>query len=800
MQKDQEFLKYFLDQLLVGNASVIISENILRLNKIALEIYEIEELNKVQVEILKHIIMSCNILYNRTDMTVLPIEDGFYDLLLEKYKRYDPNFQVGSAVVEFKNFVENDINNPQQIATCPIIFNDIPKRNEIQQQMYEEIMRLGKPILNKYDFAISPIEFSESYISKRTHNTEHNHPSLVGTLDKAKFVFNKDAIEAGAFNDPNVKILERDFFQEHVQKGIINPNRKISVIAELKYDGISVEADCSLEVESARTRGDTGIGAAADISPILKGYTFKQAKCMIGEKPIGVKFEAIITKSNMERFNQLRNRNYRNCRTAIVGLFGSSDGYMFRDLITLIPLALDREDIPSITNRMEEIAFLNKVFISHGEPLRYCCMTGTLSEILYMIKAFWDEAKTARDYLDFMYDGIVVSYLDEDIRQRLGRKNYINKYSMAVKFDPLEKQTIFRGYTYEVGQHGQITPMIHYDPVEFIGTIHTKSTGSSFDRFSELNLRYGDYINVTYVNDVMPYVSKLDCEHNRKNAENRPPEQFIDKCPACGSRLTISESGKTYLCPNIECPGRSVQRVCNMLQKLNIKGFSDASVIALGKNHLWELIHLPGDYIIEKLGEANGVTFINAIYHLLNDPIKDYIIMGSLGFTSIAHKKWESILTNITIIELYSLYVTSKSENEFRDKLIEAVPKIGNITSWTIAIEFPFFEKDIIEIIERFNIINSFGNLKDSKMQIRFTGIRNKQLSELLCNAGYDADDSSSVTKKTDILLVPYEGFSSSKVRKVSETCKVVPIDQFINNMDQYINDKNLTSKIISIL
>ena len=78
--------------------------------------------------------------------------------------------------------------------------------------------------------------------------------------------------------------------------------------------------------------------------------------------------------------------------------------------------------------------------------------------------------------------------------------------------------------------------------------------------------------------------------------------------------------------------------------------------------------------------------------------------------------------------------------------------------------------------------------------------IRNKQLSELLCNAGYDADDSSSVTKKTDILLVPYEGFSSSKVNKVSESCKVIPIDQFISNMDQFLDDKNKAYQIMSSL
>ena len=118
-----------------------------------------------------------------------------------------------------------------------------------------------------------------------------------------------------------MKILERDFFQDHIDKGIIRTDQEIEVICELKYDGISVEADCGLELYSASTRGDTGIGAAADITPILQGYPFRQAGAMIGEEPLGVKFEAIITKSNLEIFNQLREKNYRNCRTAIVGLF-----------------------------------------------------------------------------------------------------------------------------------------------------------------------------------------------------------------------------------------------------------------------------------------------------------------------------------------------------------------------------------------------------------------------------------------------------------------------------------------------
>ena len=783
---DKNFIINFFNELCKGNGSVVNDSNINVLNKIGLDIYNKSVLNQDEIETLKYLIMSCNILYNRTDMTVLPIEDGFYDLLFEKYKKYDANFQVGSAVVEFKdNIMNTQLDKPKVIQ--PLIFFKPPERNELRQKIYDELSLKGQPILNRNDFHISPLIFEQEYISKRTHNIEHNHPDLVGTLDKCKFVLNDDAIKAGCFNDSNVKVLERDFFQDHIDKGIINRHQQIEIICELKYDGISVEADCGLEVFSARTRGDTGIGAAADISPILQGYPFKQAGVMIGQEPLGVKFEAIITKSNLDIFNARRQKYYKNCRTAIVGLFGASDAYLYRDLITLIPLAVDRTQTPCISNRLEEINFINNVFRSHGEPLRYCYFKGTVDEILYCIKQFLDEAKVCRDYFNFMYDGIVVSYLDENIRAKLGRKNYINKYSVAVKFDPLEKQTIVRGVTYEIGQHGQVTPMIHYDPVEFIGTIHTKSTGSSLKRFNELNLKYGDYINVTYVNDVMPYVTKLDCEHNRNNPN--PKLEFTKVCPICGTLLTTSSSGDTAICPNRNCIGRNKKRMVNMFTKLNIKGFAEASFKSLSNiNSFHNLYDYNKEYYIDKLGEADGASFYNNLMNIKSDKIKDYMFMGSLGFTGIAHKKWKSIFEKVSIKELYHLWEISDSQETFNQYLSQYLP--DGITKDIIVEEFPIYAEDINFAIQNNLLINS----KDSgasKKQIRFSGVRNLQLMELLNTRGYDADEGS-VTKKTDILLIPYEGFSSNKVNKAlsQDNTIVVPINEFMDHIENYLGEK----------
>ena len=337
----------------------------------------------------------------------------------------------------------------------------------------------------------------------------------------------------------------------------------------------------------------------------------------------------------------------------------------------------------------------------------------------------------------------------------------------------------------ESKENGQITPMIHYDPVCFNGTIHTKSTGASLNRFNSLALKRGDLINVTYVNDVMPYVSKLDCEQNRVNTN--PVERFPDVCPVCGSKLMITDSGKSAICPSMDCPGRSIQRMVNMFDKLNIKGFADAAFGSMGLTHLYELYQHDRSWFVERLGVADGNRMADELHNLRTSPLKDSRIMGSLGFTSLASKKWELVLNKITLSDLYQKYIGCTSDSQFGNIIYELTHQ--EILSYTIAREFPFFEKDIIEILSWGNILNSFGSEECSKLQIRFTGCRNSQLSELLCNNGYDADDNGSVTKKTDILIVPYAGFKSNKVSKASESCRIIPIDQFMNDMNNILGE-----------
>lgn len=775
--------KEIFDKLLLGDLSVLTPQMRHKLSEDAVHYQSLQTHNEVQIQIMRYIVMICNVLYNRTDMLVLPVEDGVYDLLLEAYKRYDSNFQVGSAVVQFKSQAEEA--HPTRRKTVQA-FEYVKKveRDEIRQKIFNDLIGFDNHKLDYNDIVQAPFTYVQNEaISKRTHDTEHNHPELVGTLDKCKFVTVKEAEDLGVANDPNVKILERDFFAKHIQKGIIRPDQQLEMVLELKYDGISIEADCNRQVISARSRGDTGIGVASDMTPILQGYYFHHND-VLRDRVVGVKFEAIMTKTNLQKFNELRGTTYANCRTAIVGLFGSSDGYKYRDLITLVPLAVDRKDVPEVTNRIEEIELCNRLYKSHGEPLRYMYIHGTYMECLYFIKKFTEEAFAFRDYVDFMFDGVVVSYLDEGIRAKLGRENFINKFSMAVKFNPLSKLTVFTGYTFEVGQDGRICPMIHYEAVEFFGTIHAKSTGSGLARFNTLGLKIGDYIQVTYMNDVMPYVTSIDCEHNRNNPN--PLCEFPTVCPICGSPLEISDTGKTAICTNMDCEARVVARMSNMLQKIGVKGFADSTIISLGVKHLYELMEIRYDQIALQIGPTNASNFIDAIDRIKHGNIADFILVGALGFTGAATQTWRLIFEQITLEHFVGLI---EHDRDLLYGKLRSINGIGESTIQSIFKEYPYFANDIRCIMEETNyqsIRDNYGTTPNT--QIRFTGCRNLQLQEQLSKLGYDIDGNASVTKKTNILLVPYAGFHSTKIDKASPACKIIPIDEFSKNPDQYLS------------
>lgn len=739
---------------------------------------------------LVNLIMIGNITYNYTANIILPIEDGVYDMLAVKLQRLDyDRFTPGAPPLQFDqvelNRYANEANNIDYKKPF-MIMSDEDKKYEAEM-MYSEIITNRVPLTKDIGLIRPFYIHPDVYISKRLRSAEHNYPDLVGTLHKCKFVLDKDAIDVGVYNEPNTTIFERDFIADLINRGIINTTDIYDMVMTLKYDGISVEADVTDKVESARTRGDTDNNEASDITPILNGYRFPNAPKF--DTPIGMKFEAIVRYDDLYRLNEVSGNNYINGRTAIIGIMGSSDAWKYRDFITLVPLQVDASNIGlTFSDRVEEINFLN-TYYANKEYIRASVISGNYTTLLYCIRKYVQEAEFARPYIPFMYDGVVAEFLDNKIRKALGRENNINQWAMAIKFNPLKKQTIFRGYSYTVGQDGSVTPMIHYDPIEFIGSIHTKSTGSSLDRFNKLDLRIGDVINVTYVNDVMPYVTKAEVEANVPNhqREKLPEEEFPTECPYCGSKLQISLSGASAMCKNLDCPGRSITRMSNMLAKMGVKNFSAAAIDSLNVDHFYKLYDLTMNQL-SILGPNNAIKFRAELDKLISNPLPDYRIIGALGFTNTAMKSWKILFSRIRLDQLDSIYKTGDLKG--LKVILTNIKGIGPITADTIINEYSYFTNDIQFILDKHMYIESSIN-NEPDIQIRFTGFRDRQLEQVLnSQIGIDCDGDASVTKQTAVLLVPYPGYNQgSKCAKATKYgVPIVAIQDFLGDPSKYIS------------
>lgn len=697
-----------------------------------------------------------NIAYNNTDLDddEQLVNNEVYDALIDRsvMSGYMP---VGSEVIHFNDYHTKKEKEEVSLRNPLVLIDDYNVKDMLfKEELFKEDLRYGHFYSDDNSGLRPGIVFNVTGDGGR--NTKHDHPHLVGTLSKCKFVTVSQAEIKRVLDDSNVKILERDFFNAHFQRGYLSGGRIIIGICSLKYDGISV--DITLKTEkcydglrviaiNGTTRGDAINDLGKDVTHVIYGYHFYNADPTLFREEIGLKVEAVMTYGNLRKYNEERERNYKNPRSAISSIFNSNDGYKYMKYITLVPLELDIEK-DTDESRLGEILFMNEQ-LTTGEFFRYAVIEGDFLSALFQIKKFVDEAEASRDLINIMYDGVVFEYTDVDLRNSLGRVGAVNQYAKAIKFNPLSVITTFRYYDYTVGVNGVITPMIYYDPIMFIGTTHDHSSGSSFERFTSLALKPGDKIRVEYVNEVMPYVYSLDCDHNRNNPE--PLVKFIEYCPACHSPLYKSESGKSVKCINNKCIGRVKRKMANMVAKLGIVDIAEASMEKLPFTSFRDMIECTPEQLIS-LGEVNAAKFYEQILSLRNNLILDYEIMGSLGFTDIAKGTWRIILEHFTVYDLMNLSYDYEDDSTVFDRLL-LIKGIGEKTVETIKEEIPIFSNDLMYISSMINIVQSKG-MKDGRYKIRCTGFRDKQLIQKLISLGYDADDNASVTKEVKLLII----------------------------------------------
>ena len=764
--------------------SIIDPEDVKYINRLVRRF--IKEPNHKLINEMLSIITLSNTLYNNAHDILLPLDDELYDQLVVILRKMGIDTPVGSPVVKFKDLDLNKSISKNQA---------YDKKDKIQPMSFIENNYIYKDIIgsNDYDYISSDFQLSNNENinnqSKLSRTMNHKY-DLCGTLSKCKYTLNKDAQADGKLDSPGIFTFERDFLKAHIDQGLVDPNN-IELMVSLKYDGISVEASIKGDtLVSACTRGDLANNEASDLSYALYGTKFHRATGIVNnEEEFGIKFEYIITYYNLQRLMNDFGKIYVNPRNAIIGLLGGLDATRYRDYMTPVPL---ETSLPNI-NRIYEVEFLNK-FYSKDVGFRYAIIKGNYHEVLYQVYRFVKEASELRDYNGFQYDGVVVEYTDPILRHMLGKyNNSIPKYAIAIKFPPMKQITRFDHYEYTVGQNGVVTPMAIYDPVKFFGAINYKTTVHSYKRFKELNLKKNDKICVTFVNDVMAYITKPDESYFEPN--DNPPEEFPKYCPCCGEPLILSESGSTAVCPNFYCDEKIYSRMTNTLAKLNIKDFSTQTLRLLEIQTFTDFLNMENPENIEKskklLGDILTAKLIEKVKFIKIANYPDYRLIGSLGFDSIAVETWKKIMSNIDINCLINY-----SDMELES--LTTIKGIGVKTVGTIITERKYFLEDLISIRDRckFQTTVSDKSIDElNKPTIRFTGFRpDGDEINYLESKGFNVS-MGGITKDTSILLVPFIGFDSNNVRKafkyLSQSISAInqnPISIGYDNYEQVFN------------
>lgn len=564
----------------------------------------------------------------------------------------------------------------------------------------------------------------------RIVEVEHEYNDLVGTLGKK---YNIDEVE------------------EWILK-YIKPDQSAEYVVTYKFDGNSVaeSKDDKGVTKIALTRGEDGKGK--DLTEYLKVINPGKG---INEE-IGVKYELIMTDNDLALFAKDIGKEYKNARNTVSGLLAKLDGVKYAKYITAVPLWVRNKN--KHMTRAEEIEYIEEKFPNNLNSTNTWILEGTPCEIIHDLKNLYKETMDKRNELNYMIDGLVIEFLDEELRERLG---YVNekqdepKYAVALKFPYMEQESEVVDITFSLSDKGTgiITPMCHFKPVYFNNCEQTKQSLQNYKRFKELNLSIGSPVAIQYKGDVLSYIEKID------DGIEREPFKFIENCPLCNGDVEIITNDKheeTFAkCGNPECPSKRKGHILNYCIKMSMKGIGASVIDKLYDNGV--ITDIASLYSIDEnkaskcIGEKTTKNVIDAINS--RKSIYDYELLGSLGIENFGQESAKEIFKTMNMDEFIDYYDNGTLFNKLTN-----IKNIGDIMAAYVINTMGYMEDTIGFLYDALDVKSYGSTIKkvDKVLTFVVTGKLThfkdrKAIKVWLESLGHKV--SGSISEKTDYLI-----------------------------------------------
>lgn len=459
------------------------------------------------------------------------------------------------------------------------------------EELRKEIERHDYFYYVKNDPVISDGEYDE--LKEELRKIEDERPELIEPNSPTQRVGGEPQEELGSIPHETPMLSIHAIYSEdelrHFWRNCKHRlgKKRITVVAEPKYDGASVELvyeDGGLVSASTRGDGETGEDITANIKTI--GEVMLHIQSPDGTtRPsrLTVRGEVYIEKQEFRKLNQRREeegkKTFANPRNAAAGSLRTLDPRVTAQR----PLKIFFWELTDLSGQKPETHWkcmrLLEKFGFKVNPLR-----DRFSSPDKAVK-WLNDMEDQRDDLPYEIDGCVFKIDNLSDREKLGSRAASPRWAIAGKFSPRRRTTKIVDIEASVGRTGALTPVATLEAVNIGGVRVTRASLHNQDEIDRKDIRIGDHVLVERSGDVIPQVN-----HVVKGKRNGSEVKYTlpDNCPECGAEVVRPKGEAITRCVNKGCPAQIVQSLIHFGSKeaLDIDGLGEKTVMGLVEKDL----------------------------------------------------------------------------------------------------------------------------------------------------------------------------------------------------------------------
>ena len=586
--------------------------------------------------------------------------------------------------------------------------------------------------------------------------------------------------------------LANTYSREEVEDWVRKLPANVEIVAELKYDGLSI----SLWYENGKlvhavTRGDGTEGD--DVLPNIKTITSIPQTLTNTPERLELRGEVLLPWERFEALNKQREEQeeplFANPRNAASGTLKLQDSKeVARRGLTCYLYYMLGEELPGKTH-YERLELARKWGFPVSDAIKVC---KNVDEVMAFI-AYWD---TERKNLPVATDGIVLKVNDLAEQEELGYTAKSPRWAIAYKFAAERQLTLLKQITYQVGRTGVVTPVANLEPVQLSGTMVQRATLHNEDFIRQLGIQEGDKVYVEKGGEIIPKIVGKE-ERPTPTLPHREGEntnyQFITHCPECGTKLVRVEGEAAWRCPNeVSCPPQLKGKLEHFVSRkaMNIEGLGSETIALLydkGLLHsIADIYSLKQEDLAaqERLGEKSAQNILQAIEGSKQVPWAR--VLFALGIRMVGETTAKKIAKRFRSID--ALQWASKEE-------LMGIEDVGEQIADNIVAYFADIRN--LEIITRLQAAGlqmadvSNQQSADSVPQVlagktivisgTFTHHSRDEYKQMI--EDYGGKNSGSVSKKTDFILAG-ENMGPSKLEKAQSLgVKLMSEEEFLREL-----------------